>query len=45
VTTIATLEICNPPKNLQGMTISVGLTFGAGDTSPWFTIISIEQDN
>ena len=34
----------NPPENLQGMTNDVGLTFGVGDTTPWFTI-SIEQDN
>ena len=35
---------CNPPKNLQGMTNNVGLTFRVGDTTPWFTR-SIEQDN
>ena len=31
------------PKNWQGMTNIVGLTFSVGDTVPWFTI-SIEQD-
>jgi hypothetical protein len=31
------------PKNLQGMTHNVGLTFSAGDTTLRFAI-SIEQD-
>ena len=33
-----------PPRNLQGMTNNVELTFGVGDTIPWFTT-NIEQDN
>ena len=37
-----TITLCSP-KNLQGMTKNVGLTFSVGDTIPWFTI-SIEQD-
>ena len=32
------------PKDSQGMTNNVGLTFSVGDTTPQFTI-SIEQDN
>jgi hypothetical protein len=32
------------PKNLQGITNNVGLTFNVGDTLPRF-MISIEQDN
>ena len=43
------MNICNtvnlliPPKNIQGMTNNVGLTFSVGDTISWFTI-SIKQD-
>ena len=37
VTVIATLEICNLPKQLQGMTNDVRLTFSIGDTTPQFT--------
>ena len=33
-----------PPKDWQGMTHDVGLTFGVGDTIPQFKG-SIEQDN
>ena len=38
------MYIYNPPKNLQGMTNNVELTFSVGDTTPRFRI-SIEQDN
>ena len=34
----------NPPKDLQGMTDNVGLTFSVCDTTLQFPI-SIEQDN
>ena len=35
---IATLEIYNPPKNLQGMTKNFGLTLSVGDALMWLTI-------
>ena len=41
---ITTLQIYNPPKNLQGMTSNVGLTFILGNNTSRFTT-SIEQDN
>ena len=39
-------SIIPPPqiKKLQGLTNNVGLTISVGDTTPWFTIDS-EQDN
>ena len=40
---MATLQIYNPPKNLQEMTNNGGLTFSVSDTTPRFTI-SFEQD-
>ena len=41
-------SLCNTvnlesPKELQGMTTNVGLTFSVGDTIPLYTI-SVEQD-
>ena len=44
MTIIATLQIYDPSKKLQGMTNNVGLTFSVGDTTSQLTI-SIEQDN
>jgi len=37
------IAILKSPKKLQGMRNSVGLTFGACDIVPWFTI-KFEQD-
>ena len=39
------LDLCSLPKKLQGITHSVGLTFGVGDTSTPRLTIGIEQDN
>ena len=44
LTLIATLEIYNPPNNLQGMMNNVELTFSVGDTILHITF-GIEQDN